>query len=533
MDRKTFVRSIDFIKKNKFVLGVVSVVFLTFIVCYSDILIKLGLNETFSDKTKTFIKVAYSVGFIALSCIIVFILRLISKRNIKYENIFLILASFLGVVFLIMSPLFTGSDEINHYYRIYELTEGVFVTPTGDNYSGGDLPLSLSTTFLNGGGAAEKIKYPSIPSMAGVPLEKENVVTYGKQEETFYANTSLYSPLTYIPHIVGFSIGKCFNAGPYIIGMLGRLSNLIFYLVIGYFAIKIMPRWKLFFLLIFISPNMMQLASTLSADAFMYSLLLLFVAYILNIRANLIMMNSKKMILLLILSILLALCKTVYVPFVALSLLIPNSQFRSGKKGKILFSSAVIIFAIVCNLIWISKTDPIFSAVYMNHAEQKDFIISSPLYYLVVLARTCINSIVKVVEDLFVGTRMYNSQLLIPTIFSFFYVGLVVYSLFLKEDTKKDIKFSSFERLVVVIICLVVPVLILTALYVQVTASGHGVGNPTVAGIQGRYFIPIVICLPLLVKAKKRRNIKMERMIGLAMASSLVVWFYMFNIFII
>ena len=431
-----------------------------------------------------------------------------------------------------MSPLFTGSDEVNHYYRIYEITEGVFVTPTGENYSGGDLPLSLSETFSKGGGDAKSIKYPSIPEMINIPLERENVITYGQQRETFYANASLYSPFSYLPHVIGFKIGKFFNAGPYILGMLGRLFNLLFYIVIGYFALRIMPRWKLFFMLILISPNMVQLASTLSADAFVYSLLLLFMACILNIRANTIMMDAKKMAVLFVLSTLLALCKIVYVPFIALLLLIPDKQFKKGKKEKILFSSVTLLFATILNLIWFSKTGPVFDAVYMDHSAQKEFIISSPFSYMIILARTFFTTIVKEIEDLFIGTRMYNTQLLMPAVFSFLYVGLVVYSLFSREGKKKEIIFSNYERATVGGVCFVVSILTLTALYIQVTAAEYGVRNPIVAGIQGRYFIPIVFCLPLLLKVNKKRDIKTERMIGLAMSSSLIVWFYMFNTFI-
>lgn len=533
MNNKRVVRLVDYIKKNKLSVAVISVVILTFVVNLSNILIKLGVNETISDKKKLLLEMIYIFGSLILSGIAVFLIRFIKRRELKYEKMFLILAFFLGVVYLLLAPMFTGSDEANHYYRIYELTDGVMVTPVEENSSGGDLPVSLTTTFVNGGGFAGNIKYVNVPEMIKVLLEKEKTMKYGYEEATFYANTSLYSPFSYLPHMIGFGIGKVFNMPPYVIGMLGRLFNLICYVVIGYFAIKIMPKWKLFFLLVLICPNMIQLASTLSADAFINAVLLLFIARIMNIRVNHIVMDYKKMVRLFVLGVVLALCKIVYIPFIVFLLLIPKEQFRSKVRGKVIFTIAVGVTATAFNLLWFSKTGAIIDAVYPRYALQKDYVLTSPIEYLIIVARTCIEYFVKNVEDLFVGSRMYHTQLMIPAVFSYFYVGLVIYALFSKEDEKVRFRLSKWERWVIILACVVVVGLILTALYVQCTASAYGVKYPIISGIQGRYFIPIIMCIPFIVRVKKKKKIDRNMMIGLATVSSLIVWFYMFNLFII
>ena len=90
----------------------------------------------------------YYIIFIILSIVLslgIFVacIKLKKINDEKIPKIFVFTVLVLGIIYLFLSPLFTGSDEHNHYYRIYEITEGVLVTPT-DEVVGSELPESLS-----------------------------------------------------------------------------------------------------------------------------------------------------------------------------------------------------------------------------------------------------------------------------------------------------------------------------------------------------------------------------------------------------
>ena len=98
----------------------------------------------------------YYIVFSILTLLIFLIVLILCKKmkDFKEESIpkiFVISSILIGGGLLILSPLFTGSDEHNHYYRIYEISSGNLVTPT-NKYVGGKLPESLKNTFIEGAG---------------------------------------------------------------------------------------------------------------------------------------------------------------------------------------------------------------------------------------------------------------------------------------------------------------------------------------------------------------------------------------------
>ena len=402
-----------------------------------------------------------------------------------------------------------------------------------DGVVNGELPSSLYETLRAGGLEEKKVKYDSIPDMMGVPLDKNNTMVYNQEDySAYYVAASLYSPVSYIPHLVGFSIGKVFNLGPYYIGMLGRVFNLIFYILIGYFAIKIAPKGKLFYLLVLLSPNMLHCATVLSADAFINVCILLFIAMIMKIRLNDEIMTYQREVLLAVLSVVISLCKICYLPFVAFLFFIRKGQYKKGSKEKYIYVAIVSIIAIICSLLWLKGVNSIMELEYPKSVLQKEFILSEPFGYLGVLFNTIADSFVISVEGLFGGTMMYHAQIIVPAFVSLFYAGVVLLSTTKKE--KKSIRpLSDLERVVIIVVCCIIAVLILTALYMQFTAMFYGVAFWKIMGIQGRYFIPIVLCLPFVIKWKKTRDLDERKMLVSSFAVALIVWFHMMNQFII
>ena len=524
-----FRKIFEYIGNNLFCVLTIGIVIGCWVINFSDIMSKL---ELLSNEGAIIYKVFYILASVAFVVIIALLLKKVKPRNNNYQKLFVILATVLGVIYLCLSPLFTGSDERSHYYRIFEITNGVMRTPIVDGVSGGELPKSIVEAFSIGGANEKNVKYRDSLKMMSVPLNEEDVLVYGSDEyATYYAASSLYSPISYIPQTVGFFVGRILNGGPYLIGMLGRLFNLVFYILIGYFAIKIVPVGKLFYLLVLISPNMLQCATVLSIDAFMNVVFLLFIAIIMKIRFNNEKMTLGRELILTGLGVIVALCKICYAPFVALIFLIKKEQYKKRAVEKYIFVMTVLFVSIVCSLIWLKGISALMNIEYPQSILQREFILSQPLEFLLILFRTFITTFVSSVECLFVGTRMYQTQLAIPALISLFYVGIVIKSLFMK-DKKTVGNLLKNERCAIVGACILVAILIATALYLQYTAQFYAVANPVVVGLQGRYFIPIVLCLPFILRIKKAKYFDEKKLLICSLTISLIVWFYMMSRFI-
>ena len=175
-----------FFTKNIYQIFLLFVVIMFFLINFYDLRYKLSLNSSL-DK--------YYVIFILLSIILsvgVFIMCIKAKiADEKIPKIFVVTAIVLGVVYLFLSPLFTGSDEHNHYYRIYEISDGTLVTPT-DKVVGSQLPQSLSETFTKASGHNTTVKYENIRDMLNIELNRSNKTEYGDLWTNSYNNSALY-----------------------------------------------------------------------------------------------------------------------------------------------------------------------------------------------------------------------------------------------------------------------------------------------------------------------------------------------------
>lgn len=506
----------NYIKKNGLVIVLLG------IICVLTALNLYDLKYASSPNLKV-VFITYSI-LIIISIISFLIFR---KKNINLKNIprlFLILCITLGGGYIFLSPLFTGSDEHNHYYRIYEITEGHFITETDNGYVGGKLPSSLKETFAIGSGNNTTIKYTNIKDMQNIELNESKKVQYGNDYTDFYENTALYSPIQYIPHTIGFLIGKQLSLNPYWIGILGRIFNLVFYALLGFLALKITPRAKMFLLMILLSPNMIQCATTLSADAFTNVIFLLLISLIFKVINQEERISKIEEGALFLLSIFIALCKIVYLPAVFLLLLISKDKFKNKRTEKYVFCIITIMVASILSMLWMNTTDKIFEIAYKPAELQKQFILHNIFEYFIVVVRTYLKYGFKYFECLAVGTTMYHGQLEIPTLFSVFYNIILLIALFNQKDKVEN---KKGQILYVTFVSLIIVALISTAIYLQCTAKVFSVAYPVIEGIQGRYFIPILFLIPYICNFKlfKVKNNNFYFLINIFINVS--TWIYM------
>lgn len=418
------------------------------------------------------------------------------------EKIFLIISILMGSLYVFAGPIFTGTDEHIHYYRIYEIAKGSLKTPIIKKVTGEELPESLVKSFTdnytNMDNINQHIKYKNLFNTIDLPLEKNKKIQYGKSDATNYVSASIYSPVQYLPQAIGFKVAIIFNLSPTIIGYIGRIANLFFYIFMGVICLKILPFAKMFILCILLSPIMLGSAATLSPDIMTITSILLFISIILSLKYTTAKLTQSKKICLFICAIVLSLCKIVYIPILFLLLLIPHEKFSSKKERKI-FIILTIFLGLIANLYWLKISNIYFNNYYTKTDDQIKFVLSHPIHYISIFFYTYCQDAIPWLKEALAGYS-YQGQVSTYTIFGYLYLMITILS---TQNEKKEIKRDNFSKVISGIIILVIIALISTALYVQCTANFYGVGYNQIAGIQGRYFIPILLLIPFIYGKNK------------------------------
>lgn len=263
-----------------------------------------------------------------------------------------------------------------------------------------------------------------------------------------------------------------------------------------YFAIKKIPFKKLTVLIIALLPMTIQEAVSLSPDALTIALSIALISYILFIKfEQKTRLNVRQYILLLIMSVILSLCKIVYLPLCFLALLIPADRFKS-KKDKAIKLVILEAIAILLNFLWFKYATRYLIEINpgVNSFEQTQYILSNIIEYIVIIIRTISvyakNYIFQLVGDSMLQLNANTSNIYQLILF-------VILVLTLLCDKSKE-KISTKLKVFVGIITATIIGLIFTSIYVQ----WNPVGNGLIMGIHGRYFIPIALLFAILLENK-------------------------------
>lgn len=428
-------------------------------------------------------------------CFLATIIYNFIKNKDKIEKLFLTIAIPIGMAYLVFLIPTYAPDENAHIYRSYEISEGVIVTGTNED----NLVKSYIPRFFVENNHQTLNKYNKMNEV----IKKET--NYDDKIEIDNP-ASPYAPTLYFPNTLIFLIGRIFDINGILVIYFARMINFIIFLICGYYTIKLMPFGKLLMMTYLLIPMVVHQAISLSADSITNTLTLLFIAYTLNMyyKENI---TKKNKIIYIIMAALIAIHKSVYLPIVCISVIFLNRK-KETKKEQIKLIGSTVIIGIISVVVWmaISSTGEKVQDNYLiqnnvNTKEQVLYVLTHPFSYIKVLANTlCTN-----IENYylwFMGYSMGWMDIGIRRMWLDIYFIILLFSPFLEKCEKKlEIK----NKIIFVITFAIVSVLILTALYV-----GHtGVAGDIIKGIQGRYFIPIIILL-LLCLCDKERYIKVK-----------------------
>ena len=412
--------------------------------------------------------------------------RLIFVVAIPIEKKAAIAIAMLGLLFIFVLTPKSPPDEYTHFKYAYKVSNYLLLQEDKTKGDARDNDLSAWPEHENTAeGYSQVVKN----------IFKSRDINEGK---TFSVSKTITYPLMYLPQAIGLTIGRCLQVNALILFYLGRIFNLLVYLLCIYFAVKVIPEKKELFFGIGMMPMAIHQAASFSYDAFTNGMAILWTALIFRAVRDEKAMNKREYYILLITGALLAPSKVGYAVLAGLLFLIPKKRFVFWGKQAAVW---MIIFTMICTIavFWLPSVIQ-GKAVSVSGGELYSFtnILQHPLLVLEVLIFTIEENIANWWMET-AGRIFSGYSLEVPQMISITYL-MLLFVLSLKKKGEQEQYISIRNRSVA--ICIVVICILLVELVELMTWTK--ITSPEVDGIQGRYFIPII---PLIFLSLENRNI--------------------------
>lgn len=403
---------------------------------------------------------------IFLLCICLFI----KMEFDKYVFLFLLL---LGGLAIFIQPILNVPDETAHLARAELVSRGIlFIDPNEKVYETIQGIRDLSQNFG---------KTYTQSNFVNIPIDyTESIITHVAASNIF---------IMYIPQSIGVLAAKLFGLDVIWMLWLGRLSNLLFYCLIISNAIKIAPRLKMILFFIAALPISIQQAASCSPDAMINAVAIMLVALSINMYCTKDgLITEKKSLLFLALGLLETIMKVTNICMVGLILLIPVSKFKDRRRAYIV-KAGIICCTIIIGAVYYYYTSrfPV-SLEQMDYLEGAGVNSAEQIKYIIFDFRDWI--------QVFGSALVYQTSGFINSMTSFGWLNcsfeiLTPITIFMFAKIcfqEQGINLRAYQKNLVFLMILGVYGLTCLALYISWT----GVGETNIAGIQGRYFIPLL-----------------------------------------
>ncbi len=422
-----------------------------------------------------------SIGFICL----LFLLWKVKKFIYRFT----ILALLVGIMAILIVAPYTAPDELRHFARAYTISEGVVICKTyggGEKYYDREIPECRIEK--------EIVDLKLIGTKSGEHWTKETnwTIFLPKYLESLkkeisnekltipYQGTNGISPVAYLPQIIFIWIAKLFQFNALGIYYMARLGNVVCSTILFILALKQNQKYQHLFAILYFLPGLVFLRSTCSTDSFLFSLVVLFIAYMIKVveSEELHFFQKKVFGKLLIILIGIALIKLPYI-LCALSLLSVNYKKFCMKEheNRIMIWIKRLFYSFA--LIMIASGIYFLSSKWLLSYSTNGGDTTSLIWYLFMHPIKVVNEIVQTffetfVEDLSSGlTYRYSKALLIPYLIVVGYFGLCQS----KEETKMEKSWFLFLGL---------------GMWGVILAVFYSATLGKIQGVQGRYLLPII-----------------------------------------
>ena len=133
--------------------------------------------------------------------------KLLRDMKIVHVAMVLILGAIGSIPLVLLTPPFQVPDEVQHFYRAYQLSDFRLRAEVQNGVAGGTLPDSLPELVKSIVYTRDNVYYSAAPApmtktlkLISVPLDKS------ARRFVAFPGSAFYSPLPYIPQVLGIAV---------------------------------------------------------------------------------------------------------------------------------------------------------------------------------------------------------------------------------------------------------------------------------------------------------------------------------------
>ncbi|MFT8587992.1 DUF2142 domain-containing protein [Acetobacter orientalis] len=409
------------------------------------------------------------------------------KTLITFYAIFSIIN---GLLCITLTPPFQVADEPNHFMRVLQIAQGNLVgIRQSKTESGALLPMTapMFAASFNKLPFAPQEKVTADMLVKAMSLRWPSSLTF-----VSLPNTVIYPPTSYVGAVTGVLWAHTLHATPFGTLYLARIGNLVINVGVSVCALLLSPEAGLFLVAILILPMSISLMASCSQDGMVLALMALGIACTLRwFREH----NEKKRFVFACVGGIslgcVAAAKAPYIIMVCAPLLFLNRH--NIRYALTSCFNSVIVFSVW--FFWgIRPTITTSAPDGASASEQFIFIVHHPIQLIEAFFRTIYKS-EKYFSQQFIGVLGWL-DLHFP---AFVYMLVKIFLIFItltfllsaKGFSNKKLSNLRISGLIILILSTIFG--IFTSLYLTWTP----VGRPVIEGVQGRYFLPVVMLVAL------------------------------------
>lgn len=430
-----------------------------------------------------------TVTIIVISLLLVLLLAFSLTGD--YLKNFILIALAVGFIFSMIMPINNQLDEKRHFLSAYNLS-----------YAN----INFNKPIINEG-------VQSIPQKLN--FEKFNVYFHKKYEPTFLEEYELedissipaaYNPIQYLPSAIGIYMARLLGGSIADIYYAGRFFNLIGYIVLVAFTLKVLLYKRKSFYVIFLMPMLLALASVYSVDSIMVGVISLWIAYCLKLYEQKEKITGKQLFILLGIFTLIGTLKSMsYLPIALFVFMIPIRKLIKENKKYLAPIILLGIFSVIINIgitLYLQSdqlSDP--RVENTNAMEQIEYIKEEPSNYIKILGKH-----IKTTLTEFSALSYLNGPMFFGNDFDNIFLILLLF-LFYTGITDDSKNLNKKVKWIAIITFFVVLSITSTLLYISYTP----LQDDEIKGYQLRYIFPIISLIVICLSSEKIKNQKSEK----------------------
>ena len=332
---------------------------------------------------------------------------------------------------------------------------------------------------------------------------------YGNQDNTQkiekYVVSNVVPFYAYLPATIALTVARVVNAPYQIILLSGRIFNLAFFALLCLLSMKCYRPMRYAIAAIAMLPSTIWLVASYSYDGWNLGFCILFVAICLRIREQQCGMRLRDIGALLVVLLAFVPVKYIYVTIALTVFVIPFSQW----KDKRLLGGCVLAVVVLVATMAMIRGPEILSYLTSSNMDVRGrladgtsnhytvgWVLHHPGYVMMVYCKTAIQYTDRFITKGMVG-EFFN--LYVPTFLTA--AVIVIFGLLMLTNNETDSVCSKCRLKSILILVLGCAAVYSAFLFIYSNITEPVIG--TVEGMQGRYFIPFLIFLPLIFYSKR------------------------------